>query len=213
MLRNIPLFASLSDDDLTTIEEHSVSRSYRKNTVVVHKGDETNSLFIIDSGSVKVYNDDENGREIVLNTQVAGDFFGELALLDDMPRSATVMTLEPCDFTVISRAAFKGWMQQYPDIAFKLISQLVMRVRELSEKVTSLALNDVYGRVTNTLKEHATEVDGKLTTSKLTQQDIADRVGASREMVSRILNELKKDDYITIKDKRITINKKLPKRF
>ncbi|MGI9305095.1 MAG: Crp/Fnr family transcriptional regulator [Gammaproteobacteria bacterium] len=210
MIGNIPLFSSLTVEELGTIERHSSTRSFRKNTVIVHKGDRTDSLFVIQSGKVKVYNDDEQGKEIILNILTAGDFFGELALLGETPRTATVLTLEESVFTIISRAEFLEWMKRCPDITLKIINGLVARVRALTENVTSLALKDVYGRVTNSLLEHATEMDGKLVTEKLTQQDIADRVGASREMVSRILNDLKKGDYITVEQKRITINKALP---
>ena len=210
MLGDVPLFSGLSAEDLSTIESHAVRKTYRKNTVLIEKGDETTSLYVIVSGKVKVYVADESGKEIVLNTQEAGEHFGELALLGDTRRTASVMTLEDCKFLVITKSAFLECLSRHPNIGLNLIRALVERVRALTDNVSNLALRDVYGRLTATLMEHAKEENGKLITDRLTQQDIASLVGSSREMVSRIFKDLREGGYISVEGKRIAINKKLP---
>ncbi len=210
MLGDVPLFSGLSAEDLRTIESHAVLKTYRKNTVLIERGDETTSLYVIVSGKVKVYVADESGKEIVLNTQEAGEHFGELALLGDTRRTASVMTLEDCKFLVITKSAFLECLSRHPNIGLNLIRALVERVRALTDNVSNLALRDVYGRLTATLMEHAKEEDGKLITDRLTQQDIASLVGSSREMVSRIFKDLREGGYISVEGKRIAINKKLP---
>ncbi len=210
MLGNIPLFSGLSDEDLRTIERHAVPKSYRKSTVLIEKGDETTSLYVIVSGKVKVFVADDTGKEIVLNTQEEGEHFGELALLGDTRRTASVMTVEDSKFLVITKKAFLQCLSTHPNIALNLIRALVERVRALTDNVSNLALRDVYGRLTAALMENAKEEAGKLITDRLTQQEIASLVGSSREMVSRIFKDLKAGGYITVEGKRITIHKKLP---
>jgi CRP/FNR family cyclic AMP-dependent transcriptional regulator len=135
-------------------------------------------------------------------------------VLDEGPRSASVMTMEPSKFLVISKVDFRQFLSAHPDFAMKLINRLMRRVRALTENVGSLALLDVYGRVARLLLELAAEQDGKLIVKeRLTQKDIADRVGASREMVSRIFKDLVSGGYILVDDRRITINKDLPSRW
>jgi len=198
MLGNIPLFSGLSDEDLRTIEQHAVPKSYRRNTVLIEKGDETTSLYVIVSGRVKVFVADETGKEIVLNTQEEGEHFGELALLGDTRRTASVMTVDDSKFLVITKKAFLQCLSTHPNIALNLIRALVERVRALTDNVSNLALRDVYGRLTAALMENAKEEDGKLMTDRLTQQEIASLVGSSREMVSRIFKDLKAGGYITV---------------
>ncbi len=210
MLGNIPLFSGLSDEDLRTIERHAVPKSYRKSTVLIEKGDETTSLYVIVSGKVKVFVADDTGKEIVLNTQEAGEHFGELALLGDTRRTASVMTVDDSKFLVITKKAFLQCLSTHPNIALNLIRALVERVRALTDNVSNLALRDVYGRLTTALMENAKEEAGKLITDRLTQQEIASLVGSSREMVSRIFKDLKAGGYISVEGKRITIHKKLP---
>ena len=210
MLGNIPLFSGLSDEDLHTIERHAVPKSYRKSTVLIEKGDETTSLYVIVSGKVKVFVADDTGKEIVLNTQEAGEHFGELALLGDTRRTASVMTVEDSKFLVITKKSFLQCLSSHPNIALNLIRALVERVRALTDNVSNLALRDVYGRLTAALMENAKEEAGKLITDRLTQQEIASLVGSSREMVSRIFKDLKAGGYISVEGKRITIHKKLP---
>jgi CRP/FNR family cyclic AMP-dependent transcriptional regulator len=210
MLDKIPLFSGLPEEALTKIEQHGSIKSYKKNTIVINEGDETDSLYVILSGRVKVFLSGEDGREAVLNHQGPGEYFGEMALIDRQPRAASVMTLEPSRFMIISRGDFMDCLAANPEIAMNLIRPLNSRIRMLAQNVSSLALLDVYGRVARTLLQHAGKEDGKLITGKLTQQEIADMAGASRAMVSRILTDLRTGGYISIANKRITIHQKLP---
>jgi len=213
MLENVPLFSGLPKEALAEIEQHGSVKSYKKNVIVINQGDETYSLYVILSGSVKVFVSGEDGREAVLNHQEAGDYFGDLALIDKQPRVASVMTMEPSKFMIISREDFLTCLSKNPEIAINLIKPMTSRMRMLAKNVSSLALLDVYGRVARILLDQAEEQGDVLVTEKLTQQEIADMVGASRAMVSRILKDLKEGGYVSIEKKRITIHHKLPSRW
>ena len=211
MLKNVPLFSRLAESDLAILSSHAVTKKFLKNTIIINEGDETDSLYVILSGKVKAFLSDEHGKEIILATEGQGEYFGEIALLDEAPRSASVMTLEPSSFLIISKSDFRDCVAKNPDIAINLISELTHRIRMLTGNVKGLALRDVYGRVVETLLNLAKEKDGRLTiTDKLTQQDLASMVGASREMVNRILRDLTTGGYITIEDRKITITKRPP---
>lgn len=214
MLENVPLFSGLSEAALTEIEQHSSVKSFKKNAIVINQDDESYSLYVILSGAVKVFISAEDGREAVLNHQTAGDYFGDLALIDRQPRVASVMTTEPSRFMIISREDFMACLSKNPEIAINLIKPMTSRMRMLARNVSNLALLDVYGRVARVLLEQAEgQEDGEMITPKMTQQEIADMVGASRAMVSRILKDLKAGGYISIDKKRITIHHKLPSRW
>jgi CRP/FNR family cyclic AMP-dependent transcriptional regulator len=197
--------------DLRDFAQHSVTRTFPKNTVVVSEGDRTDSLYIIVSGKVKIYVSDETGKEIVLNESGPGEYFGEM-VLDEGPRSASVMTLEPTRFLVVPKEDFKEFVTKSPEFALHLILKLIKRVRALTNDVKSLALLDVYGRVARMLLDLAVERDGTLVIeNKPTQQEMANRVGASREMISRILGDLSSGGYIEVERDRITIARALPR--
>ena len=205
--------ATLEQHELDALSVHATAQSFPKNTVIVNEGDHSDSIFIIVSGRVKVYLHGEDGREAVLNIHGPGEYFGEM-VLDEGPRSASVMTLEASRFLVIPKADFRRFLSANPDFAMKLINRLMRRVRSLTENVGSLALLDVYGRVARLLLELAGEQDGRLVVAeRLTQKDIAGRVGASREMISRIFKDLVAGGYIEVDDRRITISKDLPNRW
>ena len=211
MLRKIYLFSELPEEDLQAVSNLATTRTYPKNTIIISEGDDSDSLYAVLSGKVKVYLSDDDGREIIINIQGEGEYFGELALLDDSPRSASVMTLEETKLAVISKSSFEKCLSNNPQLALHIIRELSSRLRNLTQNVKSLALMDVYGRVARTLLDMA-EPTGEILEirQKLTQRDIASMVGASREMVSRILKDLSTGGYITIQNKTITINEKLP---
>jgi CRP/FNR family transcriptional regulator, cyclic AMP receptor protein len=203
----------LSPEELDALAQGATLRTFPKNAVVVNEGDRTDSLYIILSGRVKVFLADEEGNEVTLGTQGAGEYFGEM-VLDEGPRSASIMTLEPCRFAVVSKEAFTSFLQAHPDFSVRLIRKLIHRARALTNNVRSLALLDVYGRVARLLLELAVEQDGRrVIPEKLTQQDIASRVGASREMISLILKDLSGGGYITVSGKLITVNREPPKHW
>jgi CRP/FNR family cyclic AMP-dependent transcriptional regulator len=208
-----PPAAALEPRELEALSVHATPQSFPRNTVIVNEGDRSDSIFIIVSGRVKVYLHNRDGKEVILNTHGPGEYFGEM-VLDEGPRSASVITLEPSRFLVISKAAFRQFLSGNPDFAMKLINRLMHRVRALTDNVGSLALLDVYGRVARLLMELAVEREGQLVVEeRLTQKDIGDRVGASREMVSRIFKDLVAGGYISLDNRRITIAKGLPKRW
>jgi len=215
ILQQVELFQGLSAEELEALAASSNTRSFPKNTVVIHENDPADSLFIIESGKVKVYCSDKNGKEFIMNTQSEGDYFGELALLDDSSRSASVRTVEKSSFCIVHKDDFNRVLQDHPNMSRKLIQNLAARVRKLTADVKSLALQDVYGRVANVLTDLAEERgDGSLfIPEKLTQQDIADRVGASREMVARILKDLAIGEYIRFEGRHIVINNRLPAKY
>jgi CRP/FNR family cyclic AMP-dependent transcriptional regulator len=212
ILAKVEIFAGLSAVELETLMGSSVSRQYPKNTVIINEGDNADSLYVIDAGRVKVYCSDKNGKEFIMNTLETGDYFGELALLDDDRRSASVRTMEKSSFRIIYKEDFERVLAEHPNISRILIRNLTRRVRTLTDKVKSLALQDVYGRVTKVLTgmAHARDDESMFIEERLTQQDIADRVGASREMVARILKDLTIGEYIGFEGRNIVINGKLP---
>ena len=211
MLTHVPLSSGLSDAEIQPVLNHATKKVVAKNTIIMSEGDQSASLYVILSGKVKVFLQDDEGKEVVLNYQEPGEYFGELALLDDEPRSASVMTVEKSTFLVISKQEFKQCLIDHPEIAFALIKGLVLRLRLLTENVKDLALTDVYGRVVKLLSGLAKPYAGKMVIIDApTQQDIANRVGASREMVGRILRDLTTGGYLKVEGKNITINDKLP---
>ena len=215
MLDQVEIFDGLGPDDLATLEQSSSSQTYPKNTIVIQENEPADALYVIESGRVKVYCSDKNGKEFIMNSLGAGDYFGELALLDDSARSASVRTMEPCLFRVVKKEDFSRVLADNPGITQQLMGNLAARVRKLTTDVKNLALQDVYGRVANVLMDMSEERgDGTLfVPEKLTQQDIADRVGASREMVARILKDLTIGEYIRFEGRHIVINTRLPAKY
>lgn len=209
-LVQVPLFSELGEEELTAIANMATTRSLPANSVVVNEGDQTNSLYIINSGKVKIYLADENGKEVMLGISGPGEYFGEM-VLDGGPRSASVMTLEASKFSIIQKEDLEKYLRSHPEVALSIIKHLINRVRALTDNVKSLALLDVYGRFRKLLLDLAVEENGKMVIKeKLTQKDMANRVGSSREMISRILRELTVGGYIEINQKKISILKTLP---
>ncbi|HET7728557.1 MAG TPA: cyclic nucleotide-binding domain-containing protein [Usitatibacter sp.] len=204
---------AISDSFTRQLASLGRARAYPKNTVFITEGDSSDSVFVILSGRVKVFISDSEGHEMILDTQGPGEYVGEMAL-DGKPRSASVMTLEPSTFSVIGREPVREHIRSNPDFALDMISRIIDRARIATSSVKDLALLDVYGRVARLLLNMAVEQNGKLTIpEKLTQQEIAERVGASRDMVSRIFRDLTAGGYITVENRFITINKKPPARW
>jgi CRP/FNR family transcriptional regulator, cyclic AMP receptor protein len=212
-LKKIPQFRGLTEDELHALAAKAVTKSFAKNAIVINEGEFTRSLYVILAGKVKVYLNDEHGKELVLDIKGPGEYFGEM-VLDEGPRSASVMTLEPCQFAVISMADFKAALSEQPEIALQVIMNLIHMSRGLNEHVRSLALLDVYGRVARMLLDLAVDQGGNhVITEKLTQQELASRVGTSREVINRILRDLTTGGYIRTEEKRITILKRLPSKY
>jgi len=200
----------LREDALRAIAASGVVRQFPKQTVLIHEGDVGDSLYIILAGRVKVYASNAAGREVVINFHGAGEYVGEMSL-DGAPRSASVITVEPTTCAIVNRAQFRDFLAANPDFAQHLIHTLIHRARSATENVKSLALSDVYGRLVRLLNALAVQHDGRLAVlEKLTQQDIADRVGASRDMIGKLMKDLVGGGYLLVEDRQITILKKLP---
>ena len=204
------LIAPLHDETLRNIAATGVVRAFPRSTVLISEGDVGDALYVILAGRVKVYSSNEAGREFVIDFHGAGEYVGEMTL-DGEPRSASVMTVEPTTCAVVNRAQFRDFLLAHPDFAMHLIDRLIHRLRVTTGNLKSLALSDVYGRLVRLLNTLAHEVDGKFVVpEKLTQQDIAERIGASRDMISRLLKDLVAGGYLAIQDRTITILKKPP---
>jgi CRP/FNR family cyclic AMP-dependent transcriptional regulator len=204
------LFAPLEDQTLRRIAETGVVRAFPRNAVLINEGDVGDSLYVVLSGRVKVYSSNESGREFVIDFHGPGEYVGEMSL-DGAPRSASVMTVEPTTCAVVNRAQFRDFVLAHPDFAMHLIERLIHRVRVTTGNLKSLALSDVYGRLVRLLNTLAQEVDGKsVVPERLTQQEIADRVGASRDMIGKLMKDLVAGGYLAVEDRTITILKKLP---
>ncbi len=189
----------------------SRSRSgFQKNTVILSRGDTSDSLYIVCTGRVKVVIDNEVGKEIVLSVIGAGECFGEMTTLDGAPRSATIVTKEPTEILILHKNDFREILSSNPDMVFSLLLLLLNRLRRADEKIEGLAFWNVYGRIANLLMELAQPVGAEwVVREKMTHQEIADMVGSSRERVSKILKEISDAGYISINRKRITIHKRL----
>ena len=203
-------FAHLDEQALRALAPGGAVRSYAKNVVIVSEGDTTDSLYVVLSGRVKAFVSDESGREAVVNTIGVGDYFGEL-VLDGGPRSASIMTLEPCRLFVIPQADVERLLEANPAFARDLLRKLIGKVRSLTGRVADLALKDVYARLVKFIDENAADEQGRRVISeRLTQSDIAERIGGSREMVSRILKDLAVGGYVAIESRQIVVLRDLP---
>jgi CRP/FNR family cyclic AMP-dependent transcriptional regulator len=203
-------FAHLDEQALRALAPGGTVRAFARSVVVVSEGDPTDSLYVVLAGRVKAFVADEHGKEVVLNTIGAGDFFGEL-VLDGGARAASIMTLEPSRFFVIPQRDAEALLSGNPQFARHLVRKLIGKVRSLTERVRDLALKDVYARLVRFLEEHAQERDGRrVVPERLTQADIAARIGGSREMVSRILSDLADGGYVSVEAKHIVLHRKLP---
>jgi len=204
---------TLDDGYVRALAALGTVRSYPKHAILIQEGDKSDQLYVVLSGKLKVYLADSEGKEIIVDMLGPGQYFGEMAL-EGEPRSASVMALEPAKLAIVEREEFKRFLADNPDAAYALIVTLIRRARNLTRAVGDLALLDVYGRVARLLLDNAREEGGQLVVAgRMTQQEIAKRVGASREMVWRILDDLRQGEYIAVQDGRIVIRQQLPKRW
>jgi CRP/FNR family cyclic AMP-dependent transcriptional regulator len=188
-------------------------RAFPKRAIIVTEGDDTDSLYVVLSGKARVFVADDKGREVQLNQLGPGEYFGEVTL-DGGPRSASVMALEDCRCAIVKRSELTALVERQPELALHMMRKLARRVRDLTENVRSLALMDVYGRVARLLLELAEQKEGKLVIDEpLTHKDIASRVGASREMISRIFSDLSDGGYVRKEDGQLVIARKPPPRW
>ena len=205
ILQQVPLFSQLAPADLQRVVELARDRSYPKNSVILFEDDPGDALFVVAKGQVKVVLIGDDGREVILSVLGQGEFFGEMALIDDEPRSAHVIAMEDSDLLVLRRDDFEGILAQSPKIALSLLKELTRRLRRADEKVGSLVLLDVTGRVARLLLDLADESGGERITRRLTHHTIAQMVGSSRETVSRTMRELVGKGHIAVSRREIQI--------
>jgi CRP/FNR family transcriptional regulator, cyclic AMP receptor protein len=212
-LSKISLFASLDQTELDVLESHAITRTFPKHVILFNEGDRSDSLYLILSGMIKVFASDEEGNEVLIDMLGPDEYFGELALIDAEPRSASAMTLEPSRLLIIARDDFIACLHSHVPIAINLLQAVTRKLRHQTGTTKSLALKGVYERVVETLYELAEEREGRQVIENLTHQALADKTYASRAMISVILKELKEGGYISADRKRIVINRKLPAKW
>ncbi len=206
VLKAVPLFASFPEDQLRVLATMVMRKSAPRSNTIMAGGDPTDSLYIVLSGRLKVMMSDSDGKEVILSILGPGEFFGEMGLIDDEPRSASVVTIEPCELLQLAKRDFNKCLAENFEMAMAVMRGLVRRLREADRKIGSLALLDVYGRVARLLLDMAETVDGeKMVTKRLPKQGTAKMIGASREMVSRVMKDLQMGGYIEVRGSNIVL--------
>src|SRR5262245_7159081 len=209
LLRTVPIFAELSDEDITSLARLTTRRRYPKDTVVFFENEEGDSFFMILEGRIKVTILGDDGREIILSVLGPGDFFGEMALLDNEPRSATAIAVEESELLILQRTDFQG-VATKRTITGALIRVLTARLRRANHQISTLALLDVYGRVARVILDMAREEgkrlkDGRIAFRRATHQEIANRIGTTRETVTRMLKDLERQGLIQVEGKELVV--------
>jgi len=205
VLRRVPLFVELGEAEIARLAEIARDRSYPRNSVILFEDDPGDALYVVVTGLVKVVLIGEDGREVILSVLKEGDFFGEMSLIDDQPRSAHVIAMEDSSLLVLRREDFHKGLREAPGIAVGMLRAMSRRLREADEKIGGLVLLDVNGRVAKLLLSMADENDGVHITRRVTHHTIAQMVGSSRETVSRTMRELADSGHIEVTRKAITV--------
>jgi CRP/FNR family transcriptional regulator, cyclic AMP receptor protein len=199
---------------LRLLAQRGTFKRYRKGHLLIEEGDQGDALYIILSGRVRVYNTGEKGRELTLGSYGAGEYLGEISL-DGGPRSASVETTEACECVIVTKQTLLQYIAEHPEFALELIAKVARRARVATLSAKQLALNDVYGRLVLLLNGLAAEQpDGtRLITERLTHQEMANRLGCSREMVSRLMKDLEGGGYLSVGARAMTLLRPLPARW
>ncbi len=212
IISDVPLFNELPQDAIEWLANRAQTRQYPRGTIVLAEGQPGNELFVVESGRVKVYVSNVDGRELVLYHATAGDYVGELSIIDGEPRSATVQTMEKSSFLVLNQTDLRDLMKRDADFAMVIVQTLTRKLRIATDQVRSLGLDPVYRRLTDLLNGAASlePESGQQVVAKLSHRQIADQIGSSREMVSKLMRDLEKGKYIEADGDRIVINGELP---
>lgn len=211
LIKQVDLFADLDEESLVLLVSHSRAISFKKNSILMTEGETGESLYIIESGSVRIYVSDEQGAEMTVFVQRPGSYIGEISLLDGAPRTASVVAIEDTRVLVISKTSFFECVSKNPQIAFRIIQSVTQRLRKATDDIRNLALKNVYQRLAYKLAELSSEKDGVLELPrKYSQRELANMIGASREMVGKILAELSSGGYINTDGPRVQLVKTLP---
>jgi CRP-like cAMP-binding protein len=197
LIRRVPLFSMLTNDQAQAIADGVVKRRFRRGEIIVEQGRKSNALFILLTGRARVVTADSRGREVILAVLEPGDYLGEMSLIDNDPHSATVRAEVQTDVLVLGRTEFARCLPENSSLSYAIMRGLVQRLRNADRQIESLALLDVYGRVARALLDMSVEENGQqLIRQKVSRQDLAKVVGASREMVSRVMKDLEERGHI-----------------
>lgn len=213
-LADIDFFSVFPEEAIANLERAATLRKFRKNTHIIVAGEESHAAYVLLEGSAYAFTDDDDGNEFIVGSFSRGDCFGELGLLDGQARTANVITTSACQCLVVPRAEINYEIMKDVKVAQAIIHMLIRRIRGMTEDVSCLALMDVYSRLVRTLNAAATlQPDGSRVTGRMTHQELASRVGSSREMISKILKELRTGEYISIENHCVHIHRNLPERW
>jgi len=218
VLRTVPIFSELSDEDIASLAHLALRKRYPKDTVVFFENEEGDFFFTILEGRIKVTILGDDGREVILSVLGPGDFFGEMALLDNEPRSATAIAVEESELLSLHRTDFQSVLNENKSITSALIRVLSARLRRANHQISTLALLDVYGRVARVIVDMAREEgkrlrDGRIAFRRATHQEIANRIGTTRETVTRMLKDLERQGLIHVEGKEIVVQPDFEKVF
>jgi len=204
-LATVPLLSGLDTGELVRLSEITREKTYPKGSVILFEDDPGDSLFIVRDGRVKVVLVGEDGREVILGVLGIGEHFGELALIDDQPRSAHVIAMEDAGLLVLRREDFRRHVEANPKVAWSLLGALSKRLRRADDKIGGLVLLDVPGRIARLLLDFAEESGTELVERPLTHQTIAQMIGASRETVSRAMRDFQDAGMIAVERRQIRV--------
>lgn len=201
LLKNIPLFSELDDDDIRRIADLMVTKKYKKNNLIIFEEDLGRNMFILKKGRVKISGISNEGGEAIFSILGEGEFFGELSIIDGLPRSATVTSIEEVSLWVLNRGDFMEMLHKYPQISITLLKELARRIRRSDHQIKSLSLKDARGRVGATLIRLAEDIGfvrgGKVVIDEMPlQRDLANIAGTSRETISRVIKKFEDDGDI-----------------
>ena len=200
LLRNVPLFSMLPEDQLAALTTVLGRKSFARGETVIAAGDATNSLYIVISGRLKAIIGDKTGREVILTILGPGEYFGEMVPIEYSTRSASVIVLESCELLILSKHDFRKCLSDNFEMAMTMLRCAVQRLREADRKIGRLALMDVYGRVAALLLDMSETIDGRhVITQKIVKKDMAGMIGASREMVTRVMKDLQAGGFIEVR--------------
>jgi CRP/FNR family transcriptional regulator, cyclic AMP receptor protein len=212
LIRRVPLFSMLTPSQAESVADAVIKRRFKRGELIVEQGKKSNALFIILTGRARVLTTDTRGREVILANLAPGDYIGEMSLIDNEPHSASVRAEVQTDVLMLGRVEFARCLPENTSMAYAVMKGLVQRLRHADRKIESLALMDVYGRVARALIE-ASEQDAEgqaVIRDKVSRQDLAKMVGASREMVSRVMKDLEERGYIeTLSNNSVLIKERL----
>ena len=212
LIRRVPLFSMLTSSQAESVAQDVVKSRFKRGETIIEQGKKSDFLAIILTGRARVLTTDDRGREVILATMQPGDYIGEMSLIDNEPHSATVRAEVQTDVLVLGRLEFARCLPESTSMAYAVMKGLVRRLRHADGKIESLALMDVYGRVAKCLMEFAVadSFGTAVIRDKVSRQDLAKMVGASREMVSRVMKDLEDRGFIeTRSDGSMIVNDRL----